>query len=124
MPRPAAKEGDIIQATDVHMVQGAPFSTPFLGPLQGDLSADVLIEGAFAARSGSWATNASPHVPPPGKAFDSAPINEATVVSCAGQRVLVNGRPIARADDGAMTCHDLGLVVGAVIADGTVLVGE
>ena len=124
MPRPAAKHGDIVQASDVHMVQGAPFATPFLGALDGDLSPDVVIEGLFAAGLGSEATNASPHLPPLGKAFDTPPSNKAHVASCAGSRVLINGRAIARADDGAATCHDLGIVVGAVIADGTVLVGE
>jgi uncharacterized Zn-binding protein involved in type VI secretion len=124
MASPAAKEGDVIEAIDTHLCDGAPFATPFVGTIDGDLSPDVLVEGAPAAGLGSTATNRTPHVPPPGKSFDASPSNKGRVATAGGSTVLINGRPIARADDGAATCHDLGLVVGSVLADGTVIVGD
>ena len=65
MANPAAKQGDQIVATDIHIVMiptpGGPVPTPlphpFVGQLDGSLSSDVKIEGKPAATKGSTATN-------------------------------------------------------------------
>ena len=69
---PAAKQGDMVQAMDTHIVMvpspGGPVPTPtpghpFNGMINGGLSTDVMIGGLPAATVGSTATNQPPHLP-------------------------------------------------------------
>jgi hypothetical protein len=89
MGQPAAKQGDQIIATDTHIVMvpappGPPVPTPlphpFIGIINGNLSADVKIMGMAAATVDSTADNTPPHIPtPPGTAFQNPPANKATI---------------------------------------------
>jgi uncharacterized Zn-binding protein involved in type VI secretion len=128
--KPAAKQGDRVVATDVHVVMipspGGPIPTPlphpFVGILDGSLSSDVNIEGKPAAVQGSTASNTPSHVPQGGP-FQKPPANRATIQLGSGT-VLINGKPAARAGDTALTCNDpADLPAGTVVAAGTVLIG-
>jgi uncharacterized Zn-binding protein involved in type VI secretion len=130
MGQPAAKQGDQVMATDIHIVMipspGGPIPTPlphaFAGQLDGSLSSDVNIQGKPAAVQGSTATNMPPHIPQ-GGSFQAPPSNRATVLT-GSSTVLINGKPAARNGDTAMTCNDpADLPVGTVMATGTVLIG-
>lgn len=130
MAVPAAKQGDMIIATDIHIVMipspGGPIPTPlphpFVGQLDGQLSSDVNIEGKPAATQGSTATNSPSHIPMGGP-FQSPPANKGEVL-LGSTTVFVNGKPLARMGDTAMTCNDpTDLPVGQVIAVGTVFAG-
>jgi uncharacterized Zn-binding protein involved in type VI secretion len=128
--QPAAKQGDQVVATDIHIVMipspGGPIPTPlphpFMGQLDGSLSSDVNIEGKPAAVQGSTATNSPPHIPQGGP-FQSPPSNRATV-QMGSSTVMIDGKPAARTGDTAMTCNDpADLPAGTVVATGTVLIG-
>ena len=126
MGQPAAKQGDMITATDTHVVivQGSPtpLPHPFSGIIDGSLSSDVKVMGMPAAVAGSTATNSPPHLPQGGP-FQSPPSNRGTIESGSGT-VKVNGKGFARNGDTAMTCNDpADMPVGTVVAGGTVLVG-
>jgi uncharacterized Zn-binding protein involved in type VI secretion len=130
MGQPAAKQGDRIVGTDIHIVMipspGGPIPTPlphpFMGQLDGQLSMDVNFDGKPAATQGSTATNSPAHIPQGGP-FQSPPKNLGEVLM-GSATVMVNGKPVARMGDTAMTCNDPSdLPVGSVIAVGTVLVG-
>ena len=128
MGAPAAKQGDRVTATDLHLIQPpgtAPpvlLPHPFAGVLDGALSADVKIMGRPAATLGSTATNQPPHVPS-GGSFVNPPANRGRIVR-GSFSVLINGKAAARAGDTATTCHDPNdLPAGTVVAAGTVLVG-
>ena len=130
MGQPAAKQGDRVVATDVHIVMipspGGPVPTPlphpFVGMLDGSLSSDVNIEGKPAAVQGSTATNTPSHIPQGGP-FQKPPSNRATV-QLGSSTVLINGKPAARAGDTALTCNDpADLPAGTIVAAGTVLIG-
>ncbi|MDW4498768.1 PAAR domain-containing protein [Sulfitobacter sp. D35] len=130
MGNPAAKQGDMIVATDIHIVMipspGGPIPTPlphpFTGQLDGQLSTDVMIEGKPAATQGSTATNSPAHIPQGGP-FQSPPKNRGEIM-LGSATVMVNGKPLARAGDTALTCNDpADLPSGTVIAVGTVLAG-
>ncbi|MBE9071723.1 hypothetical protein IQ242_03725 [Microcystis sp. LEGE 08355] len=133
MGQPAAKQGDQIIATDTHIVMvpappGPPVPTPlphpFIGIINGNLSADVKIMGMAAATVDSTADNIPPHIPtPPGTAFQNPPANKATI-KIGSPTVKINGKMAARNSDTAETCNDpADLPVGQVIAVGTVLIG-
>jgi uncharacterized Zn-binding protein involved in type VI secretion len=131
MGQPAAKQGDRVVAVDTHivMVPGTPpvptpLPHPFSGMLTGGLSTDVKVMGKPAAVVGSTADNTPPHLPTaPGTTFQRPPANKATV-QMGSQTVKVNGKPLARIGDKAMTCNDPSdLPVGTVIALGTVMIG-
>jgi uncharacterized Zn-binding protein involved in type VI secretion len=133
MGQPAAKQGDQIIATDTHIVMvpappGPPVPTPlphpFIGIINGHLSADVKIMGMAAATVDSTADNTPPHIPtPPGTAFQKPPANKATI-KIGSPTVKINGKMAARNGDMAQTCNDpADLPVGQVIAVGTVLIG-
>ena len=132
MGQPAAKQGDLIQAVDTHIVMvpspGGPVPTPgphpFAGMLNGSLSANVKVMGRPAATQGSTADNVPPHLPiPPAGTFQKPPTNKGQVVM-GSARVTINGKPAARNGDTALTCNDpVDLPAGTVIAVGTVLVG-
>lgn len=130
MGAPAAKQGDQVVATDIHIVMiptpGGPVPTPlphpFTGQLDGELSSDVNIEGKAAAVVGSTATNMPSHIPQGGP-FQAPPANKATVM-LGSTTVLINGKMAARMGDTARTCNDpADLPVGQVIAAGTVFIG-
>jgi uncharacterized Zn-binding protein involved in type VI secretion len=128
--QPAAKQGDRVLATDIHIVMipspGGPVPTPlphpFIGMLDGSLSSDVQIEGKAAAVLGSTATNTPAHVPQGGP-FQKPPGNRATIM-LGSATVLINGKPAARNGDTALTCNDpADFPVGTVVAVGQVLIG-
>lgn len=130
MGQPAAKQGDQVIATDIHiiLIQAGPATVPtplphpFTGQIDGGLSSDVNIEGKPAAVQGSSATNTPSHVPQGGP-FQKPPTNKATIMM-GSATVLIDGKPAARNGDTAMTCNDpADLPVGTVIAVGTVLIG-
>lgn len=133
MGQPAAKQQDQVTATDTHIVMvpsppGAPVPTPlphpFTGVINGALSINVKIMGRPAATVGSTAQNTPPHIPtPPGTAFQKPPANLATI-RLGSQTVKINGTGAARNGDKADTCNDpADLMIGTVVAAGTVLIG-
>lgn len=130
MSQPAAKQGDRIVATDIHIEMvpspGGPVPTPlpnpFMGTIDGDLSSDVNIEGKAAATVGSTATNT------PGHVFKSGPFQKTPTdkgkIQMGSTTVNINGKQAARNGDTAMTCNDPADVPGGtVIATGTVMIG-
>lgn len=130
MGNPAAKQGDQVVATDIHIIMiptpGGPVPTPlphpFAGMLDGALSGDVKIEGKPAATRGSTATNAPPHIPQGGP-FQNPPKNSGEVFM-GSSTVMINGKPAARLGDSVMTCNDPSdMPVGQIIAVSTVFIG-
>lgn len=130
MGQPAAKQGDQIMASDIHIVMipspGGPVPTPlphpFNGIINGSLSQDVKIMGMAAATVDSTASNTPPHIPQGGP-FQNPPSNKATI-KFGSATVKINGKMAARNTDKAMTCNDPSdLPVGTIIAVGTVLIG-
>jgi uncharacterized Zn-binding protein involved in type VI secretion len=128
MGMPAAKKGDKITATDLHLIQppgtAPPTSVPhpFKGTINGSLSANVNIMGKPAATVKSTATNTPAHQPI-GGTFVKPPANRGSIIAGSGT-VFLNGKPAARTGDTAMTCNDLvDLPVGKVVAKGTVFIG-
>jgi uncharacterized Zn-binding protein involved in type VI secretion len=133
MGQPAAKQGDQIVGTDIHIVLvpvpsappvPTPLPHPFVGIINDNLSSDVNIMGLPAATVDSTADNTPPHIPtPPGTAFQNPPQNKATI-KLGSATVKINGKMAARNGDIAETCNDpAALPVGQVIAVGTVMVG-
>lgn len=131
MGQPAARLGDRVVGTDIHIIlvpsPGGPVPTPtpmpFNGVIQGGCSPDVLIGGAPAATLGSTATNVPPHLPIGGP-FANPPTNQATIIK-GSTSVLINKNPAARSGDTAITCNDPApLPNGTVIAAGMVLIGD
>jgi uncharacterized Zn-binding protein involved in type VI secretion len=130
MGQPAAKQGDQVMATDIHIVMipspGGPIPTPlphpFAGLLDGSLSQNVNVQGMPAAVQGSTATNTPAHIPQGGP-FQSPPKNQATV-QLGSSTVKINGKAAARNGDTCMTCNDPSDVPGGtIIAVSTVMVG-
>ncbi|MGD1857645.1 MAG: PAAR domain-containing protein [Leptolyngbyaceae cyanobacterium] len=131
MGLPAAKQGDQILATDIHIVMipspGGPVPTPlphpFTGQIDGDLSSDVNIEGLPAATQTSTANNVPAHIPQGGP-FQTPPKNQATIQT-GSSSVFINGKPAARTGDTALTCNDpADLPVGTVVSTtATVMIG-
>ncbi|MCG8673364.1 MAG: PAAR domain-containing protein [Pseudomonadales bacterium] len=130
MSQPAAKKGDQIVATDIHIVMipspGGPVPTPlphpFTGQIDDGLSDDVNIDGQPAAVVGSKASNTPAHIPQGGN-FQSPPADKATI-QMGSATVFINGKQAARNGDTALTCNDpADLPVGTVIAVGTVNIG-
>lgn len=131
MGPPAAKQGDKIVGTDIHIIMvpspGGPVPTPtplpFNGMLTTGLSTDVFIEGKPAATVQSGATNMPPHIPPGGP-FQKPPSNQGKII-VGSTGVFINGKPAARQGDTAMTCNDpVDAPTGTVMAVGTVFIGE
>lgn len=130
MAQPAAKKGDQVVATDIHIIMiptpGGPVPTPlphpFAGMLDGGLSSDVNIGGQPAATKDSTATNTPSHIPQGGP-FQQPPQNKATIQMGSGT-VYINGKAAARSGDTATTCNDPSdLPAGSVVAVGTVFIG-
>lgn len=131
MRQPAAKQNDIVTATDTHVViipgsppTTAPLPHPFNGILKDNLSNDVNIMGLPAATIGSIAQNTPPHIPTsPGASFQTPPSNQGTI-KLGSVTVLINGKGAARNGDIVDTCNDpTDAPVGKVIAAGTVNIG-
>jgi uncharacterized Zn-binding protein involved in type VI secretion len=132
MGQPAAKQGDQVVATDIHIVLvpsisgtvPTPLPHPFAGIISGGLSGDVKVMGRAAAVVGSTADNSPPHLPtPPGVSFQKPPSNKATIQR-GSMTVRINGKPAARSGDTALTCNDpADAPVGTVVASGSVMVG-
>ena len=130
MGQPAAKQGDQVIATDIHIVMipspGGPIPTPlpnpFTGQLDGALATDVKIEGKAAAVEGSTATNVPSHIPAGGP-FQMPPANKATI-QLGSATVMIGGKAAARNGDIALTCNDPSdLPAGTVVAVSTVVIG-
>ncbi|MBI4539744.1 MAG: PAAR domain-containing protein [Gemmatimonadetes bacterium] len=124
---PAAKQGDQIVATDIHLIitptpATVPVPHPFTGIIDGGLSSDVLIEGRQAATVNSTATNTPSHVPI-GGSFANPPKNQGRIIR-GSATVLINNKPAARSGDTALTCNDpVDAPVGTVVAVSTVQIG-
>jgi uncharacterized Zn-binding protein involved in type VI secretion len=128
MGQPAAKQGDTIVASDIHLVQppapGPPVPTPFPfnGIIDNGLSTSVKIMGLPAATVGSTATNTPPHIPVSGT-FVIPPTNQGQILQ-GSATVKINQQPAARSGDVAQTCNDPApMPVGTVHATGTVFIG-
>jgi len=130
MGLPAAKMGDQIMATDIHIIMiptpGGPVPTPlphpFTGIINAGCSTDVMIMGKPAATMNSQAMNTPPHIPQGGP-FQKPPTNTGKIMM-GSATVKINGKMAARNGDMAMTCNDpADLPVGQVIAVGTVFIG-
>jgi len=130
MGQPAAKQGDQIIATDIHIIMipspGGPVPTPlphpFNGIINGNLSSNVKIGGMPAATLGSTADSTPPHIPQGGP-FQKPPTNKGTIIK-GSATVMINKKPAARAGDTATTCNDpADLPVGTVVAAGNVMIG-
>jgi uncharacterized Zn-binding protein involved in type VI secretion len=125
MGQPAAKQGDHVVAVDTHIVllpSPTPVPHPFNGVIDDSLSGNVKIMGRPAAMQGSIAHNLPPHVPQ-GGSFQRPPSNKGQIIT-GSATVLINGKPVARNGDTALTCNDpADLPVGKVVAAGTVIVG-
>lgn len=131
MGMPAAKHGDQVIATDIHIVliqapPGPPIPVPvphaFTGIIDGNLSGNVKISGMPAATVDSTATNTPYHVPQGGP-FQKSPSNKATI-NMGSATVRINGKPAARNGDMAITCNDPSdMPIGTVVATGNVFVG-
>ncbi len=128
--KPAAKKGDKVVGTDVHVVMvpapGGPVPTPtpmpFSGTIDAELSPNILCESQPLALKGSKAKNQPSHVPT-GGTFQKPPSNEATI-QVGSASVFANDKAVARSGDIALTCNDPGdLPNGVVVATGTVIVG-
>jgi uncharacterized Zn-binding protein involved in type VI secretion len=132
MGQPAAKQGDQVLATDIHIVLvpsitgtvPTPLPHPFTGILNGGLSPNVNIMGMPAATANSTAANTPAHLPmPPGVSFQVPPSNQGQIVT-GSATVAINGKMAARNGDTAMTCNDpTNMPVGTVVAVGTVMIG-
>jgi len=129
MGMPAAKQGDKIVATDIHIEMvpshGGPIPTPlpnpFMGDIGGDLSSDVNIEGKAAAVVGSTATNSPAHIFKSGP-FQKQPSDQGKIIM-GSSTVFINGKAAARNGDTATTCNDpADAPMGSVIASGTVMI--
>lgn len=130
MGQPAAKQGDQVIATDTHIVMipagtgtvPTPLPHPFTGVIDGNLSTNVKIMGRPAATVDSTATNMPSHIPQGGP-FQKPPSNKGTI-KFGSATVKINGKMAARNGDLAMTCNDpADLLIGQVVAVGTVLIG-
>ncbi len=130
MGQPAAKQGDQVVATDIHIVMipapsgsvPTPLPHPFTGMIDGGLSSDVNIMGMPASTVDSTASNTPPHIPQGGP-FQSPPSNKATI-KMGSMTVKINGKMAARNGDMAMTCNDpADMPAGTVVAVGTVMIG-
>ena len=130
MGLPAAKQGDQILATDIHIIliptPGGPVPTPlphpFVGIIDNGLSPNVMVMGMPAATVNSTATNTPPHIPQGGP-FQVPPTNQGMVIM-GSSSVFINGRPAARNGDSTQTCADPAPnTSGKVVAVGTVLIG-
>jgi uncharacterized Zn-binding protein involved in type VI secretion len=131
MGMPAAKMGDKVMASDIHIIlipapPGPPVPTPlphpFIGTITGNCSTNVMIEGKPAATLGSTAMNTPPHIPQGGP-FQIPPTNQGQIIM-GSTTVMINSKPAARNGDTVLTCNDPApMPVGKIIAIGKVMIG-
>ena len=130
MGQPAAKQGDKIVATDIHIILipspvgpvPTPLPHPFTGILGNNLSTNVNVMGMPAATVGSVADNVPPHIPQGGQ-FQKPPTGKGQIIT-GSATVMINGKQAARSGDTALTCNDpVDLPAGTVVAVATVLIG-
>jgi uncharacterized Zn-binding protein involved in type VI secretion len=130
MGQPAAKQGDMVMATDIHIIliptPGGPVPTPiphpFSGMLNVGLSPNVSVMSMPAAIVGSIAINTPPHIPMGGP-FAVPPTNQGQIMT-GSPTVMINGQMAARNGDPVLTCNDPApLPSGTVIATSTVMIG-
>lgn len=129
---PAAKMGDQVLATDIHIIlvpapPGPPVPTPiphpFVGKIMSNCSPNVMIMGQPAATLGSIAINTPPHIPLAPGPFQIPPTNQG-VIMMGSPTVFINNKPAARMGDPATTCGDPPVPGGGkVVAVGTVMIG-
>ncbi len=126
MGKPVAKSGDQVVGVDTHVVMvpspGGPVPTPmpmpFSGALDDELSDRVFVGNMGVAVVGSVAHNQPTHIPMGGP-FQKEPSNRASVTT-GSEKVFVDGKALARADDSAKCCNDpTDQETGHVIALGT-----
>lgn len=129
MGQPAAKQGDRIQGTDLHLVKfpnGVVQLVPlgFTGTIDDTVSSNVKIMGAPAATVGSVGTNRPEHklALAPAQDFVIKPNNQGKITNGSGT-VRINGKAAARHGDVADTCHDAPGAPPTVVATGSVLIG-
>jgi len=130
MGQPAAKQGDQVIGTCIHILMvpspGGPVPTPFPhmfnGIISGALSTDVKIMGMPAAVLGSTADNTPPHIPMGPGPFQIPPRNKGTIIT-GSPTVMINHKPAARMTDTALICADpVDIPAGQVMAVSTVFV--
>ena len=131
MGQPAAKQNDQIVGSCTHtvMVPAAPAPPvptptpghPFVGIINGGVSATVKIMGQPAATVDSIAMNTPPHIPMGGPSFQTPPDNKGTIDKGSGT-VKINGKAAARAGDTAKICDEMA-TKGTVVAVSTVMIG-
>jgi uncharacterized Zn-binding protein involved in type VI secretion len=113
MPQPAARLGDPVTGTDIHIILvpspsgtvPTPTPLPFAGTITGGCVTQVLVNGQPVAVQGSQATNMPPHLCPPPATFSRPPTNAGTVAA-GSPTVLAGGQPVARLGDPVLTCND------------------
>ena len=106
MSRAAARQGDQVTGTDVHVLlvpsPGGPVTTPTPLPFSGTITSgcvrDVLVNSRSIAVSRAVATNSPPHLAPPPATFQRPPTNRGTVQtgSLDGARRRFAGEPPQR----------------------------
>lgn len=130
MGKAAARMGDGVNGTDVHVIMvpsptgpvPTPTPLPFVGTITDGCSQNVLIGGQPAAVLGSGVVNNPPHLPT-GGVFQNPPTNRGTILA-GSATVLINGKPAARQGDTVLTCADPAPAPNGVVrAAGTVLIG-
>jgi uncharacterized Zn-binding protein involved in type VI secretion len=127
MGMPVAKLGDTVVAVDIHIILvpaivpvPTPFPHPFNGMIDSALSPNVFAMKMPVATLGSIAHNVVPHIPMGPGPFAKPPTNMGNIIT-GSPTVMVNGKPVARNGDTALTCNDpVDLPVGTVVAVGTV----
>jgi len=125
---PAAKQGDVIQAVDTHIVMvptpggeaPVPLPHPYAGTINSGCSTNVNIMGKPAATVGS--SSSFTHIAQ-GIRFQNQPSGMGRVLQ-GSTTVFINGKPAARVGDTCETCNDPApLPVGKIVGAGTVMIG-
>jgi uncharacterized Zn-binding protein involved in type VI secretion len=125
---PAAKQGDVIQAVDTHIVMvptpggeaPVPLPHPYAGTINSGCSTNVNIMGKPAATVGS--SSSFNHIPQ-GIRFQTQPTGMGRVVM-GSSSVFINNKPAARMGDACETCNDPApLPVGKIVCAGSVNIG-
>lgn len=126
MGEPVAKEGDRIVGMDVHIEIASQIPVPmphsFSGPLNQNLASAVFVDGHAVAVLGSTADNSPSHMPQSGP-FQNTPRDKGEIAD-ASSTVYAGGVRVARNNDPATTCNDVGLERQShVVASGSVYSG-
>ena len=130
MGQPAAKQGDQVIATDIHIVMipspGGPIPTPASEPVHRPArrrARERREDRGKAGRDEGLDGDQHALAHPAGGPFQTPPSNKATIFM-GSATVMIDGKAAARNGDIAMTCNDPSdLPVGQVVAVSTVLIG-